>query len=260
MTAALAGLVVGAAIPALLVLTGPAADSASVGGTPTVVGGAYTAAGWLKNLGMVLAFGAAGAIGGVVFWTVVRGRGDPAEVGKARMAILVGAAACVLVAAFTATSLTTDRSCHNPLRNGDTSISPIAGFTLLAGKDQWPKVEAILGEFQRSNDWAVQSDVRLGDDFPWFQVSVCEEPGTQIFVHGLLDFGGRDEVRFDAFTFANGAEWQDALRSIHDAVKSQQLGEVEYKHGEEWPSDPPAWLGSGDEPAGRTGAPHGDLD
>ena len=249
MTAALAGFVVGGAIPAFLVLTGPAADSASVGGTATVVGGTYTVAGWLNNLGLVLAFGAAGAIGGAVFWAIVRGRGDPEEVGNIRMAALVCAAACVLVAAFTTTSLTMDRSCHNPLRNGCTSISPNAGFTFLAGKDQWTRVEAILEEFQRSNDWAIQSDVRLGDDFPWFQVSVCEEPGTQIFAHGLLDFGGRDEVRFDAFTFANGAEWEEALRSIHDAVKSQQLGELEYKHGEEWSSDPPGWLDSSDEPS-----------
>ncbi len=165
------------------------------------------------------------------------------------MAVLVCAAGCVLVGALTTSSLTMDRSCHNPLRNGGTSISPTAGFTLLAGKDQWPKVEAILEEFQRSNDWAIQSDVRLSDHFPWFQVSVCEEPGTQIFAHGLLDFGGRDEVRFDAFTFANGAEWEEALRSIHDAVKSQQLGELEYKHGEEWSSDPPGWLDFSDEPS-----------
>ena len=259
-TAALAGFVVGAAIPALLVLTGPAADTASVGGTATVVGGSYTATGWLQNLGMILGFGAAGAIGGAAFWAVVRGRGDGVEVGNVRMGILVGTAACVLVAAFTTTSLTMDRSCHNPLRNGGVSISPVAGFTLLAGKDQWPKIEAILEEFQRSNDWAIQSDVRLGEDFPWFQVSVCEEPGTQIFAHGLLAFGGRDEVRFDAFTFADGAEWEDALRSIHNAVKSQQLGELEYKHGEEWSVEPPAWLGSSDEPAGRTGNTPSGLD
>ena len=259
-TALLAGFVVGGAIPALLVLTGPAADSASISGIATVVGGAYTAAGWLKNLGIVLAFGAAGAIGGAAFWAVVRGRDDAAKVGNVHMAILVGAAACILVAAFSTTSLIMDRSCHNPLRNGSTSISPIASFTLLAGKDQWPKVEATLEEFQRSNDWAIQSDVRLGDEFPWFQVSVCEEPGTQIFAHGLLDFGGRDEVRFDASTFANGAEWEDALRSIHNAVESQRLGELEYKHGEEWSTEPPAWLSTGEEPAGRTDDTQDGLD
>ena len=43
MTAALAGFVVGAAIPSLLVLTGPAADRAFVGGTATVVGGTWMA-------------------------------------------------------------------------------------------------------------------------------------------------------------------------------------------------------------------------
>lgn len=254
-TAAIAGFVVGAAIPALLVFTGPAADTASVGGTATVVGGAYTAAGWLQNLGMILAFGAVGAIGGAAFWAVVRGRGDPAEVGNVRMAIVVGAAACVLGAAFTTTSLTMDRSCNNSLRNGGTPISPIASFTLLAGKDQWPKVETILDHFQRSNDWAIRSDVRLNNDFPWFQVSICEEPGTQIFVQGLLDFGGRDEVRFYAFTFGNGTEWKDAFRSIHDAVKLEQLGELEYEHGEEWSADPPAWLRSGKEPDRTVAAP-----
>jgi hypothetical protein len=46
-----------------------------------------------------------------------------------------------------------------------------------------------------------------------------------------------------------GAEWEEALRSIHDALKSQQLGELEYKHGEEWSSDPPGWLDSSDEPS-----------
>lgn len=259
-TAALTGFVVGAAIPTLLVLTGPAADTASVGGTATVVDGSYTVVGWLQNLGMILGFGAAGAIGGAAFWAVVHGPGDPAEVGNVRIAILVGAAACVLVAAFTTTSLTRDRTCHNPGRNGATSISPIAGFTLLAGKDQWPKVEAILEKFQRSNYWAIRRDVRLGNDFPWFQISICEEPGTQIFVSGRLDLGGRDEVRFDAYIFANGAEWKEALRSIHNAVKSQQLGELRYERGEEWSAEAPAWLGSGDEATRQTGDPSGDLD
>src|SRR5262245_6100630 len=50
--AAVMGFIVGAAIPAILVLAS-APDQASVGGTATVIDGSYTLAGWLQNFALV---------------------------------------------------------------------------------------------------------------------------------------------------------------------------------------------------------------
>ena len=67
---AIVGAALAAAPWALLVLLGPSADSASIGGRDTVIDGHYTAYGWLRNLGFVGQIAAMGAAGGTIFWII----------------------------------------------------------------------------------------------------------------------------------------------------------------------------------------------
>ena len=193
--AAVMGLLVGAAIPAILVLAGPAADQASVGDTATVINGSYTVAGWLENVAWVGFFGLLGVGGALVFWLIVR-RSMPSEkqdeesapTRPLRTTLLSVAAAGVIATASAIPYATADRSCHNPLRDGRRSIGQVASFDLLVGVDQWRNVENEVESFRRSGDWSVRSDVRTDESFPWLQISLCKEPGTNIFVEGMADF------------------------------------------------------------------------
>jgi hypothetical protein len=69
--AAVMGFIVGAAIPAILVVAS-APDQASIGDTATVVDGSYTLAGWMENLALIGSFGLLGVGGAMVFWFVTR--------------------------------------------------------------------------------------------------------------------------------------------------------------------------------------------
>lgn len=75
-----------------------------------------------------------------------------------------------------------DRTCHNTLRDGRRSISPVAEFRIHAPMEDWDAVESDLRRYAKKEGWQVRADVRPDKGFPWFQVSLCRETGTQFFV------------------------------------------------------------------------------
>lgn len=197
--AAVMGFIVGAVVPAILVFANTP-DQASVGGRATVIDGSYTLAGWMHNLAWIGFFGLLGVGGALVFWFIV-GRSasndeqgdEPSPPPVLRTLLLSVAAAGVVVAAIIIPYATADRSCHNPLRGGETSIAQTASFDLRVGVDQWRNVEVEVDRFRRSGDWLVRNDVRTDKGFPWLQISLCKETGTNIFVQGISEF---NEVSF----------------------------------------------------------------
>lgn len=243
--AAVMGLVVGAAIPAILVLPGPAADQASVGDTATVINGSYTVAGWLENLAWVGFFGLLGVGGALVFWLIVRRSvssekqdEESAPTRPLRTTLLSVAAAGVIAAAFAIPYATADRSCHNPLRDGRRSIGQVASFDLRVGVDQWRNVENEVESFRRSGDWSVMSDVRTDESFPWLQISLCKEPGTNIFVQGMADF---NEVSFGVYQPQGGSTWRRDFRALYDRVNARWPTKITFKDDQGSPTTAPEW-------------------
>ena len=230
-TAAIAGFSVGAIIPAVLILPGSAADQASVDGVPTVINGSYTSAGWTQALGFVAGFGLLGVIGGIVFFFAVsRGQGST-EVGlkpteRWRGGALIAAALCVVIAAFTVAEASKDRSCHNPLRDGGASIAPVASFDLKVGPDQWRRAERIVHDFGTEYDWDTFSDVRPDEDFKWFQMSLCREPGTQIAVQGYAEFG---TVSVAVMQPQGGDSWRKPFATLLARVETAWPESVEFQ-------------------------------
>lgn len=223
-TAAAAGFFVGALIPAVVIFFGPSADQASIGGVPTVINGSYTWAGWTQGLTFVAGFGLLGVIGGLLFYFAVSRsqRQTPAETKAEPLAtwrggVLIAAALCVVLAAFAVSEASKDRSCHNPLRGGGSSIAPVASFDLKVGPDQWRRAERIIHAFGIEQGWDIFSDVRPDDDFKWFQMSLCREPGTEIAVQGYVEFG---MVSISVFQPQGGESWRPPfvalLRRIED--------------------------------------------
>lgn len=246
--AAVMGFVVGAAFPAILIFGGPAVDEASSGGTATVINGSYTAAGWLENFAFIGFFGLIGVAGALVFSKLV-GRRATVEVKEgastakrqARAILLAAAAVGVILMAFAIPRLTADRSCHNPLRDGRTGIGTAASFDLSAGVDQWQKIEREVDAFGREGNWSVRSDVRTDGGFPWFQISLCKEPGTDILVQGMPD---GNSVIFSVMQPQGGTGWQTDFRMLHDRISGSWPNKVSYRDIHGMPIGAPAWVGS----------------
>jgi hypothetical protein len=246
--AAVMGFIVGAAIPATLILGGPAADQASVGDTATVINGSYTAAGWLQNFAFIGFFGLVGVGAALAFWKLVGRRStvetaedSPSPKRLARTRLLTAAAVGVIVMAFVIPRLTADRSCHNPLRDGRTSIAEAASFDLSAGVDQWRNIEREVDAFGRAGKWSVRSDVRTDRGFPWFQISLCKEPGTDIFVQGMPD---GNSVIFSVTQPQGGSGWQSDFRMLHDRISARWPNKISYRDAHGMTISAPAWLGS----------------
>lgn len=253
-TAAVAGFSVGAIIPAIIVLPGSVADQASVDGVPTVINGSYTWAGWTQALGFVAGFGLLGVLGAIVFFLVVsRGQGS-AEDGlkladRWRGGSLMAVALCVVIAAFTVAEAGNDRSCHNPLRDGGDSIAPVANFDLKVGVDQWRRAERIVHNFGTENDWNISSDVRPDDDFKWFQMSLCREPGTQIAVQGYADFG---TVSVAVMQPQGGDSWRKPFAALLARVETAWPKSVEFKGPTGQATTRPNWAPLARQNAGPT--------
>ena len=242
-TASVMGFIVGAAIPAILILPMPAADYASVGGTVTSINGAYTPAGWLQNFAIIGFCGALGIGSALLFWFIVRRGvsskdGEPAPARTSRTALLSLAAAAVVAAAFAIPYATADRSCHNPLRDGRTSIQQVASFDLRVGLGEWRNVADEVERFGRSGDWSVRSDVRIDADFPWFQISLCKETGTNILVQGLEDFG---QVSFGVYQPQGGPTWRADFRALYQRISARWPDRIGFTDGQGRPAKAPEW-------------------
>lgn len=243
--AAAMGFIVGAAIPAVLIFAGPGADQASVGDTATVIDGSYTVAGWLQNLAPIAGFGLLGTGGALLFWFIVRQRVSSEEQDKEtvpprplRTAILSITAAGVIVAAFAIPYATADRTCHNPLRDGRTSIGTAASFDLRVGVGEWRNVEDEVERFRRSGNWSIRSHVRTDEGFPWLQISVCKETGTNIFVQGLVDF---NEVSFGVYQPQGGSSWRADFRALYDRISARWPTRIAFKDGQGKAMSAPEW-------------------
>jgi hypothetical protein len=242
--AAIMGFIVGAIIPAILVFMS-APDHASIGGTATVVDGSYTFAGWMQNLAWIGFFGLLGVGAALAFWLIVRRSPASEEQGEQpsrpsplRATLLSVAAAAVVVTAFIIPDATEDRSCHNPLRGGGISIAPTASFDVRVGVDQWRNVEAEVEWFRGSGDWSVRSDVRIDEGFPWLQISLCKETGTNIFVQGMADF---NEVSFGVYQPQGGDTWRRDFRTLYDRVSARWPTKVTFKDSEGRQTRTPEW-------------------
>ena len=221
------GFVTGALVPAALLMLPPAADSASVGGVPTVVDGAYTLTGLLQNLTVIGGFGLAGIVGALIVWLLVKWLMNGGHRAKWSVGTMVATGVLGMAVVPWAAM---DRSCHNPMRDGRTSIGPVAEFRLRAPTSEWPAIQDEIDRFARENGWDVQAHVRSDPGFPWFQVSVCREPGTQIFITTAAF--EQDQMSISVYQPQGGNSWQVALRKLQDGFERRWPGRVGYDYGE----------------------------
>lgn len=222
---AIAGFLAGAIIPAVL-------------GLPLLaLSASYSVADYFAGAG---GFGVAGIAGAMIVWLFVRWLENGGWVAKAGVGVIVvgGVAAMWVVP-----SMLMDRSCHNPLRDGGRSISATAGFNLRVTMAEWRDVEAEFEQFASENGWHMRADVRPNFDFPWFQISMCTEPGTEISVHqGMPDTG---ELRIFVMQPQGGDSWQAPLKRVQERLEQRWPGKTGYDEN----TPRPPWASPSPEPS-----------
>jgi hypothetical protein len=201
---AVAGFLAGAIVPAVLGLSllaqQPASYFAGVGG-----------------------FGVAGIAGAMIVWLFVRWLQNGGWIAKAAVGLIIVAG---VAAMWVVPSMLMDRSCHNPLRDGRRSIGATAGFDLHVTMAEWRDVEAEFEQFARESGWDMQSDVRPDFDFPWFQISVCTEPGTEIAVHKSWPDTG--PLSIFVMQPQGGNSWQIPLKRVQERLERRWPGKIGY--------------------------------
>jgi hypothetical protein len=106
------------------------------------------------------------------------------------------------------------------------------------GLDQWRDVEKEVNAFQRSGSWSVRSDVRTDEGFPWLQISLCKETGTNIFVQGMADL---NEVSFGVLQPQGGTTWRRDFRALYERVNARWPGKITFKDEQGSPAPTPEW-------------------
>jgi hypothetical protein len=164
-------------------------SSSSVGGVPTVIDGIPTAAGWLGYLEFVAFLGLVGAFGGFVFWLTFRlcvGSRAVEDAGIQKRRIRAGTALAAVAIALAALvvaipSITKDRTCHNMLRDGRSSVRPQLNVDLQIAIEDWPKLIRQFEDFGKTHALSFRNSSRTDPGVVHvLGLSLCNENGVNI--------------------------------------------------------------------------------
>jgi hypothetical protein len=188
----------------------------------------------LEYLTVVGGFGVAGIVGAMITWLLVKWLLIGGLGAKTGVALLIAAGVAAMWAVPWALM---DRSCHNTLRDGRDSIGPVADVKLHVPMSEWRAVQLELEQFARENDWQTRADVRPDPGFRWFQVSLCREPGTNIFVS--RDYFDEERMSISVYQPQGGDSWEAPLRMLQDQLERRWPGKTGYDYGEHATPRPP---------------------
>ncbi|MEM6582921.1 MAG: hypothetical protein AAF699_16695 [Pseudomonadota bacterium] len=224
-------------------------SSASVNGVETIINGVPTAAGWLQYVKGIIYLGLFGAMGGLAFWCWLKlFRGLPDDyIGTKRAASTMGSSAPV-VAAVIATiavllipSATKDRSCHNVLRDGRTSIGPVLMIDLDISEADWPDLQELYADLAsaRGLEFRDSSKHRPGVSNLLY-LSACED-GFTIMTNEqrwsranskvlLPQITGRG-VGISVFEINSGSNWTAVAIELVDHLERRWPDKVRFRDG-----------------------------
>ncbi len=162
---------------------------ASVDGVVTASNGSLTLAGLVQLAGTAGAAGFMGAFGGLSFLLALKlttrlpdGDGRRALRPLRTLGLALANAAMLTVAPVVAAA-TYDRSCHNPLTHGVTSMSPKIYASLEANPQDWDRVSEILETVAADHNLDFRPNQESGSAiYRVFDVSACSPNGVIINV------------------------------------------------------------------------------
>jgi hypothetical protein len=228
----IAGLITGAVVPALMMLPGPTANRGRIGSLVTVAGQRYLVDNWVPGAALIGGLGLAGFIGALIAQrialTSIETRSKNFRVVTVLLiAAAVGASACVH-------ALLTDHSCHNPLRDGSSSASPVATFNIHLPRAQWSALRDEFRQFARNNGWSFELGQGEYHRPALLDVDICTEAGTQISAMPSDESG--IDIPITVYQPQGGSDWQVSFRALQRRIERRWPGVVSYPF-----QPPPPW-------------------
>lgn len=202
-----AGFLAGACVPVMLRVLGVLSDTA----LPR----------WADYMANPVAFALAGMAGAILAPLFVRLLTPPGKVRRLGLALLT--AAC-LAGLWLAPLAVKARSCHNPSRNSRRPVSPVTEFEVRVPVADWALLRRELVRYAHDGGWRVWSDVRADPSYPWFEVSVCREPGTELFF--LLNPQKSNTVEVDVYQPQGGNGWRPAVQAMQARIARRWPGSI----------------------------------
>lgn len=237
LASALAGFLIAAVPFGIKVLTFMfGVQNARSGGTPIVVEGVPTLAGWIEYGQAVGVSGLPGLAGGLTFWAVMwltsqtAGTSTRTEaqrsMPRAGSWIIASLAALSICTIIFLPSVVKDNSCHNLFRDGRRSIGPQIGADIKLNPEDWPALTQIFTAFGTKHSLSFRPDEKIqGGKIMWRSLSLCGETGVNIRAidqpwlsrtnSPLTDRG----TSFSIFELTAGSKWNALAREL--------LGEIE---------------------------------
>lgn len=249
LTAAAAGFAVGAA--GIAFLTWPLAGSGSswVNGVATRTDGVPTPAGWIDYLQGVAMFGALGAAGGLGFWLWLRLAGVVPVAAYASdtparrlrytdmslpLVVALGAGSILSVSV-----LTQDKSCHNVLRDGRSSIGSELRIDLDIDHAEWPVLEQEFESFAAAHSLSFRNNseerpgivrmLYLSACTEDMTISAAEHRWASRGYRSLIDGRG---VGINIYQPGESGGWQVLAEDLCERLESRWPGRVRFRNGE----------------------------
>jgi hypothetical protein len=243
-SAVIAGFCIGA-IP-VGVLTFPLDSGKSnvwVGGVQTIVDGLPTTAGWVEYLKGLLLFGGYGLLGGLAFWATLRIARQPSRMRSVSLVVVP----VLAVAALAAPALMKDRSCHNMLRDGRSSISAVVRMDVQVEHQDWPALAALLQAFAASQGLSFRDSSKdTPDVVRTLYVSACDqgvniEIAEQLWAHsGYKHALGERGIAIGVYAQQNDTDWRRLARPLVETLEKRFPGRIRFRGDRgELVSEPP---------------------
>ena len=213
-------------------------------GVPTMISGAPTLAGWFNYAAGVAFFGAFGAIGGFVFWVVLKWVHAPmsrqAVVAKpsrdegSRGVILAGTAVLFTGLVFAIPAITKDRTCHNMLRDGRDSIGPQVSMDLPIDVADWTRLTKLFLDFAAARGMSFRDSTQNRPNvMQAIYLSAC---GEQVNVTAMQQRWSTTNtaipnrgISIGIYEQHDGSDWKQIARDLIAEIELAWPGKLQFR-------------------------------
>ena len=158
--------------------------TASIDGVATIIDGVPTAAGWALFAAGIIRYALLGAIGGVVFWAVLKAIGALAtQPHYTRKRVIAVFALTVVALAATGTMLslpnfTRDRSCH-----GNYEMPIAVRIDLQVPDSEWSAVTDLLHTYAAAHQLSFRNSSEVRPQVRLLYLSLCDDSRIHVMVN-----------------------------------------------------------------------------
>ena len=245
-----AGYIIGCIVPAIIFFPYKPGQNydAFVNNKETIIDGTPTIYGWLDYVMATLSYGLFGVLGGFAFWLTLKIQNTPKSSIKNNLISISPHTIIplfVLVTSVTISMLPTinrDRSCHNPLRSGGSSISPVLSLDISITDDEWPKMTDFFIQFSQEYDLEFKDSSDFKPDvYMTLYLSICHDSGFNFstaeqrwarkkFRNSIPD----PSVRISVFEFGDDTNLKSIAQHFIIDAKERWPNKVSIQYGQEF--------------------------